>query len=60
MPRGGEARDPVDLGMDGEGVHPAEPGDPEEPLHVGIGNEGRVQRPLEGPDLFLEELDLAA
>lgn len=58
MPRGREPGDPVDLGMDGERADPAEPGDPEEPLHVGIGNEGRVQRPLEGPDLLLQELDL--
>ncbi len=39
LARRGEARDAVDLRIDGEGVHLAEPGDPEQPLDIGVGNQ---------------------
>ncbi len=49
-------RDAVDLGVEGEGVDLAEARDPEEPLHVGVGDQVRVQGALERGDLLLQQV----
>jgi hypothetical protein len=38
LARRGEGADPVDLGIDGEGVDLAQGGNPEQPLDVGVGS----------------------
>ena len=57
---GGEAFDPIDLGVDREGVDLADARDPEQALDMGIGNEIVVERSFEGVYLFLDERDLCA
>jgi hypothetical protein len=57
-PVGGEAADVVDLELQRERADLAHAGDPEQPLHVGVGDEARVERPLQLLDLALEEFDL--
>ena len=58
LPGRGEAGDAVDLAIDSERGHLAEAEDPEQPLDLGVGDQGRVERAFEAGDLRLEQLDL--